>query len=583
MQIMLVAFVFAGGAAHAQYPEKAFRQLPKSTVAALAAPSGNQAFENVLRMGPMEVLTGPAFKPFQTSISGTELKFKFAMLAQLPWDPMFQLLDTGGFAAAIFEDDKQLPHSCLIFEMNSHDEDWKTLIEQHVTELAKSGLEVTDGCADDLFLWTAKNTQGSGELHCFIHDDWCYLADSATCLNAIKNRDPTDSNTLEADLRFSNTIGELKTIDDKAGDVWFFIEPLRTDYLRARSEGWQETDIAKTFGATHGFDAVRAVGGWASFGETEYDIRYRAKVWISEPQDRGMQLLQWRASEQTQPGDWVQKPSLSSYVTLNWDLSSILPNLGPIANEIIRETTGRSDNTFEAILERIGSDDGPGIDLQKEFIPLLGPRIEYISTFTFPASETSEQTIVAIEVNNEEDVADQLSLLVEGAREISVPGFDFPLWKLGSGQRPGGAGPSFSTPGAMVASGRLFFASNYDAIRNYVATRSNRQPMSADPQFLELQGVLDKVAGPSPAVRIISLPALDFQNTYELLRTGRVDKSESFYAMLLAPLLRGVKDTSMFARLPPFSAIESKLGPACIQVNIASDGWEVHGINVRAE
>ena len=79
----------------------------------------------------------------------------------------------------------------------------------------------------------------------------------------------------------------------------------------------------------------------------------------------------------------------------------------------------------------------------------------------------------------------------------------------------------------------------------------------------------------------MAFPAQDFENTYELLRTGRVDQAESVYTMLLSPLLKNNKDALPFELLPPFSQLKNALGATGIQLNVVENGWELQGFNLR--
>lgn len=331
------------------------------------------------------------------------------------------------------------------------------------------------------------------------------------------------------------------------------------------------------------------MGGWALLGQSDLDARYHFRIWAPQPRRLGMKLLDFQSLSNASPSPWVPVTNVSSYATLGWNLQPILENLGPLVDEVVEDVTGKSDQTLERFLDQLAADDGPGIDLQNDLMPLLGQRIEYINIFTPPASETSERSLVALELNQsldnvEADVADIIELLVDAGDtlDLKIPSFAYPLWKLGSGQRAGG-GPSFSTPGVMVANGRLFIASDYKVIHDYVAVKQPVSSLAAKDEFEQVESFMNETAGSGPAIRVVAFPAEDFENTYELLRTGRVDRAESIYMLLLSPLLAANKDVIPFEQLPNFRNFKKTLGPVGIQLNVLGDGWDLQGVNFRTK
>ena len=81
-----------------------------------------------------------------------------------------------------------------------------------------------------------------------------------------------------------------------------------------------------------------------------------------------------------------------------------------------------------------------------------------------------------------ENGSEEAELRLENDEALEIPlrdeRYPFPLWRLGSGQRAGWEGPSFTTAGILVAHQRLFIASNYEALLKYVAAKTSKPPLS---------------------------------------------------------------------------------------------------------
>jgi hypothetical protein len=477
-----------------------------------------------------------------------------------------------------------------MFEMRGQREAWAGLIKKHVAGGSSRGETASRKVIEGLNAVVIAGSAGpfSNHLFCMV-EDWLYICESeAAFRQLLAANKSSEKKRLTDDPRYTEIFKKIgaPSISDEA--IGVFVDPLRADYLRARADGWPETDFAKTFGARNGFESIRSLGGWVLLGEEEYDVRYQLHVWISQPIANGMKLLDFQSRVDAAPSPWIPSKHVSSYASVAWNLQPILDHAGPLVNELIEDVTGKSEKTFERFLQQIEAEDGPGVNLQKQLMPLLGERIEYISLFVPPASITAEQTVVAIELNTSvpdvaAELADVIELLVDSgnALPIPIPGYPYPLWKLGSGQRAG-SGPSFSTPGVMVAHDRLFIASNFNTIRQSITVAKKADQLGDDHRFQRVESRLQKIAGTKPAIRIVAFPADDFENSYELLRTGRVDQAESVYTMLLSPLLKKNNSKLPLEKLPSFNLLKGALGPAGIQLNLTENGWAVHGINLRA-
>lgn len=590
---VVLAFIGVGiPTAVASMPQEAFDRMPASTVAAVATNHMKQAQTHIDSTGVVQAFKGDAFEPLRRAIGGEmEGIDLWVRDFPLPREESEKLLDDRCFALVMVETREQLPELCFLVETGDMTEAWIGLIETVINQSADKGLQIERSKRGTYDLWTVSASDDSSPFAIMNLDGWLVVGETVQSVTSwIPDGDAgtgaqAGANRLTGKESYTQTIGTLTKKHEARGDLWFYLDPLRLDYLSSRLGGQELNDFSETFGARHGFDEIKAIGGFADFSYGSNDAAYHLKIWAPGPRDQGMKLLGWRPMETPSPASWVPQ-GVSTCVTMDWDLQPMLSTVGPMVDEVVRETTGTSEKTFATILEDVRND--LEIDLEKDFMPLLSGRIEYVSIFSPPASETAEQSIVALEIARNADdaeVADLLFSLIEGDSNnypFTIPGFPFELWKLGIGRRAGDSGPSFSTPGVMVAHRRLFFASSYESLRNYVAINAPDKSIAADDEFSELSSTIAAVAGDKPAIRIIAFPALDFQNTYELLRTGRTENAESLYMTVLNPLLEASDTELPFQLLPSFDVIKDQLGPACIQINSVDDGWELWGLNIRA-
>ncbi|HBJ35351.1 MAG TPA: hypothetical protein DDZ51_11485 [Planctomycetaceae bacterium] len=569
--------------------ETVFRRLPKSTVAAAVTTNASGSLSGFLATGVVKAFSGTAFEPFFSATHALSPALDPTSLLPLPWQSAVDLLDDGSFAVAVLEVEDQLPELIAMLEMRGKRADWAKLVQKHA-EGAKGRKEVISKVEIEgvkAVVFTSSAEPLNHYLFCMV-EDWLYICESEGAFRLLLAASQAENQeNLKGDQRYTQIFEKIGKQEISDSALWVFADPLRADFLQSRAGGWPGTDIAKTFGARNGFDAIRSLGGWILFGEEEYDIRYQFHFWIGQPVAKGMKLLDFQARGDAAPSPWVPSRNVSSYASIGWNLQPILDHAGPLVNELVEDVTGKSEETFERFLKQIEADDGPGVNLQKQLMPLLGERLEYISLFLPPASTKAEQSVIAIELNSSApdvavEVADVIELLVDSGNTLPIPiaGFPYPLWKMGSGQRAGG-GPSFSTPGVMVAHNRLFIASNFNTIRQAIAVVDVAEKLGDDKRFQQVDSRLQEIAGTTPALRIVAFPADDFENSYELMRTGRAEQAESVYTMLLRPLLNKNQNKLPFEKLPSFSVLKNALGPAGIQLNLSENGWTVHGINLR--
>jgi len=576
----------------AECPQSVFQSLPSNTVLAVATDHYQATEARVFSTGVAQALRGDAFARFREALQNQQPELDPREAFPLPWETASDLLSERPAALLVIETPEQLPETCYWVGVAQRKAEWSALIEQELTAAKKRGGKVESASQADAEGWQVTYSDPAKNAAFLLTEQVLVCGPNLVNLTAWFGSAPNAQTALTKHDAFLNTVQAVTPPQQAPGDVWLFANPLRLKYLNDRTNGSKYEDFSETFAARHGFDAIRSVGGWIGFGGESEDVRYRFRVWVPRPYKGGMRMLDWQAMEDVLPSEWVPRAATSSYTAIHWNLLSILPHLGPIANEAIGGITGSTEETFENILERIKADDGPGIDLQADLMPLLGPRIEIVNFFTPPASETAAESVVAIQISDDREVADLLELLVEGdeAVKLRIAGFSFPLWKLGSGRRAGDRGPAFETPGIMVANDRLFIAANYKTIQQHIIGGGGQPKLRKHAPYISDSQRLDGWPNHSPdiqngpAIRIHGLQKLDFQNTYELYRTGRAEQAESVYTTLLNGLTKDSQNQPPLALLPPFSAIEPALGTAVIEVKLLEDDtWEISGTNTRGD
>ncbi len=332
--------------------------------------------------------------------------------------------------------------------------------------------------------------------------------------------------------------------------------------------------------AKHGYDAVRGVSGAVRFGEVGADARYQFSVLLRTPFEKSMKMVQLRDAELPPPPDWIPANSVS-FLTTFWDLGEMVPNLGPLFDDVAGDGI---EGTFEDILVDLKADDGPGVDLQQDLFSHLGPRVHIVKQQLLPIGPKSDCDSLMVELDDEYAVADALEALVRDdptVRSVPFAGRPHALWRMGVPQRDKAQAVRFTTTGLTVANGYFVIATNFDVVRTLLGSSGQSSGLAdADDFRTAAQWLLENV-GSRGCLRIVSRMNRDVHVTYELARRGKLEDAETIYASLARLAAQegsGVStDGPDYSLLPDYEKVESYLGVNGMQGRLHPNGWLFDG------
>jgi hypothetical protein len=270
---------------------------------------------------------------------------------------------------------------------------------------------------------------------------------------------------------------------------------------------------------------------------------------------------------------------------------------------------------WEDVLEGLKKDPkGPQLDLRKDLIDHLGPRVSVLSDFELPITPSSERLLFAIEARAPEQVAKAIAKSMKNdptARRVEINGHE--VWEIVEeeaatvvpeiqlGDMP--SLPSLSTPlesedddmeeeeeqrllphaAVTVANGHLLVASHLDFLTKILKPGDGFRPLSDDVDYRVVQAAIDKLGIDARCVQVFSRTDEEYRPTYELIRQGKMPESETLLARLLnAGLGTGKRHEPREqkidgSKLPEYDVVRRYLGPAGTVVGSLPDGWFIKG------
>lgn len=273
---------------------------------------------------------------------------------------------------------------------------------------------------------------------------------------------------------------------------------------------------------------------------------------------------------------------------------------------------------WEDVLEGLKKDPkGPQLDLRKELIDHLGPRISVLSDFRLPITPASERLLFAIETKAPQQVATAIAKSMKGdptARRLEVNGYevwemieddpsDIRVPEIQLGDAP--ALPPLTHPlkpepddddleeeeeqrllphaAVTVAHGHLLVASHLDFLVKILKPDDAFRPLSDDIDYRVVQAAVDAMGIEARCAYIFSRTDEEYRPTYELIRQGKMPESETLLARLLnAGLGTGrrheLREQKIDgSKLPDFEVVRRYLGPAGSVVTSEPEGWFIKG------
>ena len=357
-----------------------------------------------------------------------------------------------------------------------------------------------------------------------------------------------------------------------------------------------------------GFDAIQGIGGAIDFAVEGFDIFHRTLVYAPKPYRLAMQMLVFPNAKEFAPPAWVPR-DVAAYASFYADVPNAFDNFGTLFDELYGE--GEPGLWADTLASLETDRDGPRINLRRELIAYLGPRISVLTDYQLPITTASERLLFAVEVKNEDAVDRALTKLFKNDAEMRqhpepVPGHKRTIWEAVPHEESsvpsvtldlppiGPAGSAKPQPreeqqpllphqAMTVARGHLMVASHVDFLKKVLQQSDEKTSLGQTVEYRIVDKALRKIAAEEHAAAIFNRTDETYRPTYELIRQGKMPESEMLLGRLLNTLLgpgtKGVRRKQEIegSKMPEFDYVRRHLSPAGAVVISEQDGWFIKG------
>ncbi|WP_145416349.1 membrane or secreted protein [Planctomycetes bacterium K23_9] len=524
-----------------------------------------------------------------------------------------------------FENDKLRPYSiCIIADVRGKQAESQAAMDQIDQDLKRGGATRNDVTYRDqtIRVYSTKPKPGQlkvNQVAVAISDSRVIASDRDTVvqdlLDAISGTPKGEPLSRFSDFKTvmsqSDASLELTAEDNGKLCLEWFAHPFQMGRILREVfevDRGNQVDILKLLEG-QGFNAVRALGGKATFAGERFDVLHRGFVLATRPFKNAAVMLELINQPYEAIPDWIHN-EVGSFNRINWNIEN-----GFWASEsLINEALG--DEIFRDMVEGIRDDEaGPQIDLEKNFLPNLDDTIILIADNTVPADVDSERMLVAVELKNAQAIKDVIRKAMEvepDATKIdALPGVD--IWRVQRGEGEDDLEAELEALGFDDEEGA---GENQKPLLDHwaiaVVDKGPGSPsaylmFSSHPEFLiqsakRIQaGAKDGLASLDPAKKVVeAIGDLGAKNVamdrlarlkmsmrakYELLRKGQLKDSDSVLSTILRRAMEdeegGQPDPLNARKLPPIEKIEKHLTDGGAFTEETEEGWSLTGFFLR--
>lgn len=416
--------------------------------------------------------------------------------------------------------------------------------------------------------------------------------------------------------------GEKEPLDTH---LRWFIEPLGyAEATRAANGGKVKRglDKIKTL-RDQGFTCIQGIGGRVDFHNGDHEVLHQTYVYApADPKAtegnkyvKAANILDFPNGDNLEVQDWVPN-SVSSYLTLNWNLQKAFKHFGSLFDAFADEP-----GTWEEIVAGLETDpNGPEIDLNKELIAHLGRRVTAIVDHTHPIHPACERVLVAIELKDkaaEKKVMDAIKKLMKvekDARAIQIEEHD--AWEVAERTeeavipdlvidspefvaleaKPAEDVVAVAAPAerkinwaVTVAKGHLIFGTHVGLIADVLKDKERAAQLANAEDVARVRKSLVKLGSKDDSFRFFTRTDEACHPTFELLKKGLMPKAETILGRSLnqafAPAKKGElrKQEVDGKKLPDWEKVAGYFGPAGTYVQSEDEGWLIKGCLLQHE
>ncbi len=374
-----------------------------------------------------------------------------------------------------------------------------------------------------------------------------------------------------------------------------------------------QVDIIKLL-EDQGFKAVLSAGGVIALDGKEFDLLHRGLIYapfaanVQKKFAKAARILDFPNEPLSPIPGWVH-PDSNTFNRLNWKMEDAFWASETLINDAF------GDDIFRPMIDGIKEDEeGPQIDLEKDFFPNLDNQLILISDSTLPPAIDSDRMLMAVRITNPQAIKAAIRKAMEVEPDASkldvIPGVE--IWRMQRGESEDDFQAELIELGlepvdedeeapplldhwaiAMVDQGAgstdsyLLFSSHSDLL----VMIAKRIRNGANPGMVDEQGVKRVVqAQKRLGAKMVMLDRVtrlkrSLRVKYELLPQGKLRESDSVMASLIRRLLEeeevGEPDPLNAKTLPPLEKIEHHLPDGGTFIETTDDGWRLNGFFLK--
>ncbi|MCC6512149.1 MAG: hypothetical protein IT423_23835 [Pirellulaceae bacterium] len=390
----------------------------------------------------------------------------------------------------------------------------------------------------------------------------------------------------------------------KEGQVEYFARPLGFARVLRAISGKRPGGSADVLAVlqSQGFESIKAVCGEINLGQERFDVKHRGFVLADgslKQRPAAVQILDFPNDVRREVPNWVSD-RVSSLFATSWNVKEAFWKAEGLVDAMAGEP-----KVFQEIIEGIRVDPtGPQIDIRKDVIPLLTNEIYSVSDAKMPIDINSRRNLIALRVVDSgrmSKILDQAMKTEPDAKEMMLGGQK--IWKVKHEEdseldlsfdaefqnfaKQGGAPPPqndrlLSSWAITVYDGYLMFASHEEMIGEAIAQAklTGASPLTQQADYQRItEALAGEVANAPMCAWRINRSALAYRAQYELFKSGKLQDSESMFAMLLEHLVQNKSEIPQKktlvdgAKLPAFEMISKYLEPSGTYIRTVDNGW----------
>ena len=360
--------------------------------------------------------------------------------------------------------------------------------------------------------------------------------------------------TLAENLNFSSILRNCRRPQDPPPQLILFADPIGLIQEISKEEGGAQMFLGSL--RLYGGDGLLGLGGTVTLATGPYDDLTHAHILLETPRAGVMQLFAFEPGDTT-PQNFIPS-TVENYMTANWNFGACYDRIKTMVDQIF------GDGWFEdRVRESVSAP--LGIDLKADVIDNLSGRVTMTTAYAKPATLTSQQSILAVELEDEgaarramDAVLDQLEISVEERRFGNVTYYAMmvgELEELPEDERP-------LEPFVAIMDGYLFLGGSCKNFEQMIAARDGTiERLSESEDYARIAATLGReTAGIQPAGFLVNRWEEQLRHWYELLTSeqgreffGEQAADNRFFAALVAALDEN--------ELPPFDVLSQYTGP----------------------